>query len=169
MTMYSDDVPRPATITISFPETSSASSFSIVKLGADGGISITANTGDPDVSLTVEGYFTSDGSLPGDGGYEPVNETRILDTSEAPLASGATLELQVTGSNGVPDGANAIFANLTVTTVGEGDGGLTVWPIEQSSQRSAPCAGTTDRLPQELRSTWARVARSRFTIPAIRR
>jgi hypothetical protein len=131
LSLYSDDVAAPATTDISFPITNSSTDFAIVAVGTDGGIDITSNTGNPDVALTVEGYFTADGSQAGAGGYKPVTEARILDRTASPIQPGQTIQLQIGGSNGVPTGANAIFANLTATSGSGGSGGITIWPVEQ--------------------------------------
>jgi Peptidase_C39 like family len=133
LSLYSDSVALPGTTDLSYPVTKASSDFAIVALGSDGGIKVTSLVGNPDVSLTVEGYFTASGSGgPGAGGFVPVTETRIFDDSATPLAAGATVQLQVSGQNGVPGGAKSVFVNATATTVNGGSGGITIWPIEQS-------------------------------------
>ena len=66
--------------------------------------------------------------------YHPVAPSRILDTrtSGAPLGDRAVLELQVTGSGGVPAaGASAVMLNVTVTAPTAGSF-LTVFPTGES-------------------------------------
>ncbi|MFD0570600.1 hypothetical protein ACFQ0T_17015 [Kitasatospora gansuensis] len=67
--------------------------------------------------------------------YTPVGPVRVLDTREAtgvparvPVAPGATMDLPVTGLNGLPaDGVTAVTMNVTVTE-STGGGFLTVYP-----------------------------------------
>lgn len=66
--------------------------------------------------------------------YHPVTPSRILDTrnSGAPLGAGAVLELQVTGTGGVPaSGVSAVMLNVTVTGP-SAPSFLTVFPTGQN-------------------------------------
>ena len=72
--------------------------------------------------------------FPGAGRYTPLTPARILDTRlgiggiSAPLAPGATAQVQVTGQGGVPaTGVSTVVMNVTVTQP-TGDGYLTVYP-----------------------------------------
>jgi hypothetical protein len=132
LSILADDQSLLNTTALSYPATKSASGFTIAKIGADGGVSITSNQGTPDVSVTVEGYFTADGASSGSGGYAPLNQVRIFDDTASPIPAGATVQLQVAGHNGVPSSANAVFANLTASAPLGGSGGLILWPSEQS-------------------------------------
>lgn len=82
------------------------------------------------VIVDITGYF-----VPGDEAatYDTIAPTRILDSRPGqPLRSGTPRALAVAGTHGIPSGAVAITANLTV--VGQTSGGyLSVTPTPQSS------------------------------------
>ncbi|MFC1403102.1 MULTISPECIES: right-handed parallel beta-helix repeat-containing protein [Streptacidiphilus] len=90
------------------------------------------NTGSGTVHIVadLEGYF----SQTAPNGYNTTGPVRILDTraakgvpGTAPIGSGRTVALPVTGSNGVPANATAVVLNVTVTRPTTG-GYLTVYP-----------------------------------------
>ncbi len=77
----------------------------------------------------LAGYYSSNGGSK----YAPAGPVRVLDTrSTTPVAAGATLNLTVTGSNGVPaSGVTAVVLNVTVTSPTK-SGFLTVFPNGQT-------------------------------------
>jgi hypothetical protein len=88
----------------------------IVKVGANGKVSIYNGSGSTDAVIDVSGYFTN--STASGKFFTPLTPTRILDTriSAATLSPDGTLpNYQITGINGVPSGASAVFLNATVT------------------------------------------------------
>jgi len=131
LSMYSDDMSLPPTTALAYPALKSASGFTFVQVGSDGGIKITSNEGTPDVALTVQGYFTASAGSPGSGGYVSLPQVRILDATATPIPAGGTIDVPVIGNNGVPMGASAIFANVVATASG-GSGGLTIWPTSET-------------------------------------
>lgn len=89
-----------------------------VGIGADGSIELRNAFGNVDLVADVAGYFAPDagGSL-----YTPVTPTRLLDTrgfaptvTKTPVGPGGVVDLQVTGQQGMPDGATAALFNYTV-------------------------------------------------------
>jgi len=102
-------------------------SFSaVLAVGSDGTIQVKTNTS-ARLILDVQGYYTStdDGTAP--GGFVPMNGKRIADTRsglgapQAALASTQSVDVQVTGTAGVPAGASAVIVNLiAVPTIDKG-------------------------------------------------
>lgn len=91
----------------------------VVKVSADGKISMLNAAGATHVILDVAGWYSSDGDHPaGDGRYTPLVPSRLLDTrvGGGRLGPNASLDLQVTGRGGVPaTGAMAAVLNVTAT------------------------------------------------------
>jgi hypothetical protein len=88
--------------------------------------------GNVDVIIDVVGYYSS---AAGDG-FTPLTPARIQDSRPSgpkvgpystPWAGNQTRNVQVTGSGGVPSGADAVVANVTVTDTTEASF-LTIWP-----------------------------------------
>jgi hypothetical protein len=69
----------------------------------------------------------------GAGQFSPVAPSRLLDTRQAGAkpAAGETIDLQVTGVNGVPASATAVVLNVTGTQA-TADGFLTVFPTGEA-------------------------------------
>jgi len=88
----------------------------IVKLGTNGKIMIYNAAGSADVVIDVSGYFTD--STASGKFFTPLSPARVLDTrvSGGTIGSNGTLStFQITGINGVPANATAVFLNATVT------------------------------------------------------
>lgn len=96
----------------------------------DGKVSFyNGSTGTVHVLADLLGYYSTTGS-----GFTATTPSRLLDTRsaigapQAPLGSGATLDLQVAGVQGIPaDGVTAVTLNVTSTESASG-GFLTVYP-----------------------------------------
>jgi hypothetical protein len=105
-----------------------ASSTAVAKLGSGGKVTI-ANHGATavDVILDAEGYFTDQPTT--GAGLRLVPAVRLLDTNTATVAAGATVDVQVGGTHGLPtrDIAGALL-DLTVASAATG-GYLTAWPV----------------------------------------
>jgi hypothetical protein len=114
-------------------ETGSTHSFAALKLSADGKVTIT-NKGSAavNVMLHVEGYWSA--SPTQGAGYHNVGK-RLVNTRTAgaglPLSAGATVDVQVGGTNGLPTRGIA-GAQLGVTVTPEGAGYLKAWPAGQT-------------------------------------
>jgi hypothetical protein len=88
----------------------------IVKVGANGKVSIYNGQGAADAVIDVSGYFTD--STASGKFFTQVSPVRVLDTriSGGTLGPAGTFpNLQLTGTNGVPALATAVFLNTTVT------------------------------------------------------
>jgi hypothetical protein len=104
----------------------------LVTVGLVGGAASAYNArGSADIVFDVAGYYsTPDVSLGPDGLFNPLVPSRLLDSrsSSGPLAAGQTVDLQVTGSGGVPSsGVGAVVLNVTATSPTSA-GFLTVFP-----------------------------------------
>jgi hypothetical protein len=113
--------------------TGTISNTSIVAVGSNGKIQAKASSS-VILLLDVQGYYTA--GDPTAGGYVPVTPKRIVNTTNgtglplAKLAAGSTTPIQVSGGlSGVPEGASAVFVNLTpINYSTTTDGFLTPFP-----------------------------------------
>ncbi|MEO5680803.1 MAG: hypothetical protein ABIS47_14170 [Acidimicrobiales bacterium] len=100
------------------------------KVGTAGQVAVFNEAGSAHVVVDVVGYYDA---AAGDG-FTPLTPARILDTRAGqPTAwvEGEVKAVPVTGLGGVPAGADAVVANVTVTGT-TGDGGfLSIWPSGQ--------------------------------------
>jgi hypothetical protein len=100
----------------------------IVKLSPTGSVLIYNGQGSADVVIDVSGYFTdsnASGKL-----FTALSPARVLDTrlTGGTIGPNGTLSnFQITGNNGVPTGATAVFLNTTVTNT-TASSALTVFP-----------------------------------------
>ena len=116
LTLYPSGTTRPTASNVNWAAGWTIANRVIVKVGANGKVSIYNAKGSADVVVDVNGYFT-DATASGKF-FTPLSPVRILDTR----LSGGTLgpkgtysNFQVTGTHGVPAGATAVFLNTTVT------------------------------------------------------
>lgn len=92
-----------------------------VAVGNQGEVTVHNDLGNADVIMDLGGWYTSTVVSSGAGLFHPLDvPNRILDTRTslgghpAPLGPGGTLNLQVSGTPGVPaDGVEAVILNLT--------------------------------------------------------
>ncbi|MGI8806434.1 MAG: RHS repeat-associated core domain-containing protein [Acidimicrobiales bacterium] len=124
----------------------------IVKLGTSGRVTLFNHSGDTDVIVDTNGWFTDASQVGTAGVYVPLNPARILETrvpfgGSGPIAAGATLDVQVTGRGGVPaSGVSAVVLNATVVSPA-GVGFFTIFPA--GSLR--PLASDLNYAPAETR------------------
>jgi len=89
----------------------------IVKVGADGQVSIFNSSGTVDVIVDLAGWFQDP---PPAGGVTAITPHRALDTRIAPstaVGPGQTVEVQVVGAGGVPAaGATSVILNVTAVS-----------------------------------------------------
>lgn len=116
-------------------------SFSaVLAVNSDGTIQVQAETASR-LILDVQGYYTAsdDGTAP--GGFVPSNGKRIVDTrsglgaAKATVASGKSIDVQVTGTADVPTGASGVIVNLIAVNTTDSVGYLT--PYATGSARPA--------------------------------
>jgi 5'-nucleotidase len=129
--------PRPVASSVNFVKGAVAPNAVLTKLSATGTVCLYVAEASTDVLVDVFGYFTPDAAF---GGLTPA---RLLETrpgavtvdgeaqGSGPLAAGATLEVQIAGRGGVPDGALGAVLNVTAND-SAGDGYVTVWPCGET-------------------------------------
>gem|GEM_PF-1095341 len=105
------------------------SNTATVAVGMDGTIQVMTETASR-LILDVQGYYTANTDGTAAGGFVPVAK-RIVDTrsgvgaAKAALAPGKSVDVQITGSNGIPAGASGVVVNLIAINGTEADGYLT--------------------------------------------
>lgn len=147
--------PAPTTNTLNFSASGTRSNGIFAPLDGDGELSITFNsssttTATSEVILDVTGYFVA-----GTSGlrFVPLNPARLMDTRpigvlsalSGPFSMGTARTFDVTGHWGVPAGAAAISANLTVIEQSRsGNVSVTTTPDDEpdTSTISFPSSGT---------------------------
>jgi hypothetical protein len=124
---------RPLASNLNFVLGQTVPNLVVVKVGTDGKVSFYNGGGAANLVADVAGWFGAGGEATG-ARYHAVAPARLLDTRAAlgaPLgavATGATMDLQVTGRGGVPaTGVSAVILNLTAVDPA-GGGFLTAWP-----------------------------------------
>ncbi|MFK4482913.1 phospholipase A2 [Curtobacterium sp. AB7] len=106
------------------------SNTAIVAVSAAGTIQVSTETA-ARLILDVQGYYTANTDGTAAGGFVPVAGKRIVDTRsglgapKALLAPGKSVDIQVTGANGVPAGASSAVVNLLPINSTASDGYLT--------------------------------------------
>jgi len=128
---YDGDPTRPSVSTVNFSTGKTTANFAIVSVGSDGEIDLfNSSTGTVDVIADLSGYFSQTQSA----GYTALSSPqRFLDTRttigghESPITAGSPITLVIAGLHGVPKGASAIAANITVANV-TGNGLISAWP-----------------------------------------
>ena len=136
LTVYPAGEPAPLASNLDFSPGETVANLVELGLGAQGQVAVVTNAAAADVVIDVEGYVAPP-AVAGLGLYQPLpTPTRICDTrSSQPqnqctsktLGPGGTLLVQVTGLAGVPQGATAVAANVTVTDT-TSPSYLTVYP-----------------------------------------
>lgn len=106
------------------------SNTAIIAVSAAGTIQVSTQTA-ARLILDVQGYYTANTDGTAAGGFVPVAGKRIVDTRsglgapKALLAPGKSVDIQVTGANGVPAGASGAVVNLLPINSTASDGYLT--------------------------------------------
>jgi hypothetical protein len=99
--------------------TGGASNSAVVTPSSSGQIQI-QTTSNTNITVDVQGYYTAGNGVAAAGGYSPVAQSRIVDTTtglglpHATIGAGQTVTVQVTGQGNVPAGSQAAFVNLQV-------------------------------------------------------
>jgi hypothetical protein len=128
LTVWPSGLGLPDVSNLNFDPGRNVPNLVVCKLGADGAVSLLANTGELDVLADVVGCFTTDGA-----GVVPVAPARLLDTRHGigarPGVVGAAdeIDLAVTGVGGVDPAASAVILNVTATGAAE-ETFVTVYP-----------------------------------------
>jgi hypothetical protein len=142
----------PGAATISFAAASTQQNTVTAQLGSDGALSV-RNNAPAAVQLVADvvGYYTTGPAVP--GGYQPVPLQRILDTRAAgsqPLASGAMVNVSVTGHGAIPaSNVSAGAINLTVLSPA-GTGSISVFPSGTAWDTSTTASFTAGQTEQSM-------------------
>ncbi len=122
----------------------------VVKPGTDGRISVHNQAGRTNLSITVVGW------LPADSSYRPVTPALVHASAHgAPLAAGATVDIQVAGVGGVPaiDGdttteeAHSVLLSLRADPVKPRATALTVFPAGDARPETTSLAAPGALMP----------------------
>lgn len=127
------------------------SNSATLAVGADGTIQVMTETS-ARLILDVQGYYTANTDGTAAGGFVPVAK-RLVDTrsgtgaAKAAIAPGKSIDVQITGANGVPAGASAAVVNLIAVNSTDADGYLTPYATggtkPQNSLHYAPSETTS--------------------------
>ncbi|WP_154723352.1 hypothetical protein [Ilumatobacter coccineus] len=113
--------PRPDTASLNYRKGQPISNATIIAIG-DGGKICLANSTDTDLIVDANAALTAT------TGVVTANPIRIHDTRDSsPNEAGATLEIQVSGRNNVPEDSEAAVLNIAAAR-GANNGFVTAWP-----------------------------------------
>ncbi|GAA0598199.1 hypothetical protein GCM10009534_35700 [Kribbella sandramycini] len=155
-TLYPAGATRPTVNHGLHLQTRPKTNSSIVKLAADGRLSLTNNsTGTSHFTVDVTGYFTSaSNATVASSRVVALSPRRILDTGSTQIAAGATVNLRVTGAGGIPTSNVAAVAINLIASGSATSGDFRVY----SAGASAPPA--TDVIfapsPHQFNQVWVR-------------
>ena len=100
-----------------------------IPLDSDGGLTVTNSmgAGAVDLQIDIQGYFTASSSS--EGQYTALAQTKLFDSaSSTPVAPGASVDVAVGGTNGMPTyGVEGAVVTLTATAFSQ-SGSLKVYP-----------------------------------------
>src|ERR1035437_9204600 len=121
VTAYADGATRPLASNLNFVAGQTVPNLVIAPVGAGGKVDLyNGSNGTVQLLADVSGYYLS-GAPTVPGAFGSLAPSRLLDTRDgtgapaAPVASGGTVALQVTGRGGVPaSGVSAVVLNVTV-------------------------------------------------------
>lgn len=132
------------------------SNSATLAVASDGTIQVMTETASR-LILDVQGYYTANTDGTAAGGFVPVTK-RLVDTrsgtgaAKAAIAPGKSIDVQITGANGVPDGASAAVVNLIAANSTDADGYLTPY-----AAGGAKPANSLHYAPSETTSVQAQV------------
>jgi uncharacterized protein (DUF1501 family) len=128
LTVWPSGLGLPDVSNLNFDPGRNVPNLVVCKLGADGAVSLVANTGELDLIADVVGCFTTDGAS-----VVPVAPARLLDTRhgigarQGVVGAAGEIDLAVTGVGGVDPAASAVILNVTATGAAE-ETFVTVYP-----------------------------------------
>ena len=126
VTVWPTGEAKPNASSLNFTAGQTVPNLVLSKVGANGRISMTVSEGSAHLIADVVGYLSKSGG----SSLVPLTPTRLRDTRDAgaPVGSGSTIDIKVTGTAAVPaSGVNAVVLNVTVTDPTSA-GYITVWP-----------------------------------------
>lgn len=109
LTVYPAGTTRPDASTVNTTTNKVVNNQTTVGLGTDGKVSIYNFLGATDVVVDIVGYYSENG-----GSFAPTAPKRVFDSrSGSPLAANGTMDVQVTGVQGIPSNAAGVVADVT--------------------------------------------------------
>jgi hypothetical protein len=129
LTVHAAGTGTPNASLVNFAAGQTRANLGVVRVGTNGQITFVNSAGSTHVIVDLVGYF--DGVAA--DRYNPLDPTRLLDSRgtlggwNAKLGAGETRALAVRGVGGVSNTADAVLANVTVTS-GSADSFLTAFP-----------------------------------------
>lgn len=119
LALWPDGTPRPSDLsTLNVAAGEDISNVAVVAPGGNGRIAVYNRSGETDIGVDVQGYFTTTAS-PDTGGFVPVAHTRLVDTrsglgtTTGTIPAGGSRTVTIAGTY-VPAGATAAYVNLLV-------------------------------------------------------
>ncbi len=135
LTVWPKGAGRPFASNLNFTSGVSTSNLVMVRLSADGSVSLYNDAGTVDLVADVQGWYSDAGA--GGSAYTAVDPARVLDTRTgagtggvvAKTGPGGVVQLGVAGAGGVPaSGVSAVVLNVTAAGATGPESFLTVWP-----------------------------------------
>jgi len=142
-TVYPTGVTRPSTLTLSTTSNVEISTTVVSAVSSAGQITIYNSTGSTDLYGDVVGYWQALTATAQGSAYSAVTPTRIMSTTTA-LGAGATLNLTVNGTAGVPStGVSAVWLYLTAVAPSAANT-VTQYPTGSTRPTTATVTSTTN-------------------------
>ncbi|MGW2255196.1 trypsin-like serine protease [Kitasatospora sp. NPDC001660] len=113
LTVEPNDTAHPTASSVNFAAGQTIANLVTAPVGPDGRVVLWTNVDDFDALVDVAGYY----SPASPNKFAPSGPVRLLDTRDSggALGQGSTVDVQITGRNGVPTDATAVVVNLTTT------------------------------------------------------
>lgn len=122
VTVWPSGTTRPSVSTLVYTKDNAPrSNTAIVKVGANGQLSVYNHLGTSRIYLDVQGYFTESSQAGSSGGFVPITPKRIArsDTgqgmAQGTVPVGGSRDIQVTDGDTIPTSATAVYANIIVS------------------------------------------------------
>jgi hypothetical protein len=139
LTLYQTGISRPAASTLDYRAGVTVANQALVRVGADGTISIFNSAGQANVIVDVEGWVGTDAAA-ASGQTTTATPVRLLDTRsttgghKGTLSLGQSVTLPAEGTGPIPaTGVAAIYADVVAVPAGKAAGYLTAYPSDASS------------------------------------
>ena len=139
LTAWPSGEARPGVSNLNYVAGQTVPNLVTVKVGANGRVNLFNATGWVNVIADVVGYYTTTPPTSG-GRFTSLTPTRLLDTrtgegrggAVGPVVAGQAIDVQVTGTGGVPaSGVTGVALNVTVDQP-TGSGYITSWPTGEA-------------------------------------
>ena len=116
LTAYPSGATLPTASNLNWTAGETVANRVVVPVSSSGQITLYNHSGQTNVIVDVDGYFTDGTTAPSTASlYLPITPVRVLDTRQTsgPLAAGTTIEQQLGGVDGIGSNASAVVSNVT--------------------------------------------------------